>query len=318
MTTADFATLAEPYRRELIAHCYRMIGSVADAEDLVQETYLRAWRGYDRFEGRSSLRTWLYQIATNVCLTAAGKSDRRVLPSGIAEPSGDPHGEPRMAGAETLWLQPIPDSLVADPAATVAARDSLRLALIACLQGLPSSQRAVLLLRDVVGLRAAEVAEALDTSVAAVKSTLQRARARLAELRDAAGDTVDEPAEPERKHLLERYMRAFETSDVRLLERILREDASLQMPPAATWFSGKSICVPFFAASALGEPGDWRMLPTSANGQPAAAAYLRGEDGVYRAYGVAVLTVTTTGLAEIIAFGDPSLVTRFGFPSVSS
>src|SRR6185437_8966461 len=191
-----FVQDTEPFRRELLAHCYRMLGSVQDAEDLVQETYLRAWRSYDGFEGRSSVRTWLYQIATNGCLTELAKRSRRLLPSDLYAPEQDPGAHPEEAGTEVHWLQPVPDALVtpesADPAAIVAAREGLRLALIASLQYLPPRQRAVLVLRDVLGFPATEVAAMLGTSTVSVKSALQRARARLRELAPAA-DQITEP-----------------------------------------------------------------------------------------------------------------------------
>jgi RNA polymerase sigma-70 factor (ECF subfamily) len=308
--SSAFAADTEPFRRELLAHCYRLLGSVDDAEDMVQETYLRAWRSYDAFEGRSSLRTWLYRIATNACLTALRHGSRRQLPSGLAGPSDDPASvEP--APADVLWLQPFPDAL--DPATVVTARESLRLALVAGLQYLPPRQRAVLILRDVLAWPATDVAEALETSVPAVKSALQRARARLAEVAPDA-DEVVEPSAPEAKALLDEYMAAFEHSDAGRLERLLRRDAALEMTGTATWFSGLRTCMPFFRAAALGSPGDWRMVPTAANGQPAAGAYLRDDGGSYRAQGIAVLTVTPAGIARIVLFGDPGLFDRFGLP----
>src|SRR5947199_3205039 len=191
----DFLRLADPYRRELLAHCYRMLGSVHDAEDLVQETYIRAWRSYDRFEGRSSLRTWLHRIATRACLTALESRGRRPLPTGLGNPSGDP-ADDLVQRTEVPWLEPVPDALVgaegSDPAAIVTSRESIRLALIAALQHLPPRQRAVLILRDVLQWRAAEVAEAVGTTTAAVNSILQRARAQL----DAVTPTEDEVVEP--------------------------------------------------------------------------------------------------------------------------
>ena len=194
---AGFAEDAEPFRRELLAHCYRMLGSIQDAEDLVQETYLRAWRSYGGFEGRSSVRTWLYQIATNACLTELARSRRRVVPSSLCGPEPDSDGHLEAAGTEVSWLQPVPDAMVtpdsADPAAIVAERESLRLALVASLQYLPPKQRAVLVLRDVLAFPAPEVAGILGTTTAAVKSTLQRARARLRELALGA-DQITEPA----------------------------------------------------------------------------------------------------------------------------
>jgi len=310
----EFTHSTEPFRRELLAHCYRMVGSVDEAEDLVQETYLRAWRSYDGFEGRSSLRTWLYQIASNACLTALHHRARRPLPSGLGGP-GSLSDPPPAAQPDVAWLQPIPDALVTpaaeDPAAVAVSRESLRLALIASFQYLPPRQRAVLILRDVLAFPAADVARMLGTSTAAVKSALQRARARLHEVAPA-GDQVTEPAEPEARALLDQYIRAFETSDAVALERLLRRDATLELPPSATWFAGREAIAG--AVAGLGSPGDWRMVPAAANGQPAAAAYFRGADGDYRAYGIVVLTVTPAGIARIVVFADPGLLGRFGRP----
>jgi RNA polymerase sigma-70 factor (ECF subfamily) len=312
----EFVHETEAYRRELLAHCYRMLGSADDAEDSVQETYLRAWRSYGGFEGRSSVRTWLYRIATNVCLTAAEQRGRRPLPSGLAGPGENPETPPA-AGAGVSWLQPIPDALVTpesdDPAVIVASRERLRLALIAGLQYLPARQRAVLILRDVLAWPAVEVAEVLGTTTAAVKSSLQRARVRLEAVAPAAG-RVTEPAEPDARALLHQYIEAFERADPDALARVLRTDLALELPPSPTWFLGGEAreC----AVLGLGSPGDWRMVPTSANGQPAAAAYRRGAHGAYEAYAIVVLTVNTTGIARIVVFGDPGLFPTFGVPSV--
>jgi RNA polymerase sigma-70 factor, ECF subfamily len=310
---SEFVRDTEPYRRELLAHCYRMLGSAHDAEDVVQETYLRAWRGYQEFENRSSVRTWLYRIATNACLTALAHGSRRVLPSGLGGPADDPHIEPEPAPNVT-WLQVIPDSWVDDPAVVVTSRESLRLALIASLQHLPAQQRAVLLLRDVLAFPAAEVAAMLDISVAAVKSALQRARATMQDVAPSA-DEVVEPTEPRARELLEQYMTAFENADTTLLEEALRHDAALEMVGSRTWFGGRGTCLPYLAG-VVGAPGDWRMVAIAANGQPAAAAYRRNDDGVLRAFGIAVLDVTATGIARIVVFGDPGLVTLFGLPLV--
>jgi RNA polymerase sigma-70 factor, ECF subfamily len=314
--SAAFVQATEPFRRELVAHCYRMLGSIQDAEDLVQETYLRAWRSYDRFEGRSSVRTWLYQIATNRCLTALAKRSRRMLPSGVSDPERDPDADLDEAGTEVDWLQPAPDAVVlpdsADPAVIVAARESLRLALIASLQHLPPRQRAVLVLRDVLAFPATEVAVMLGTTTASVKSALQRARARLEELALADGQIV-EPTAPRARALLDQYIAAFETADTAALERLLTEDVTLEATPLRTWFAGRKTCIPFLRDHLLGSPGDWRMLAASANGQPAAAAYLRDQQGNYQPYGICVLTVTSAGIRRISSFGDPRLVTVFGF-----
>jgi RNA polymerase sigma-70 factor, ECF subfamily len=312
-----FVKVTEPFRRELLAHCYRMTGSLHDAEDLVQETYLRASRAYGDFEGRSSVRTWLYRIATNACLNALTHRSRRVLPSGLGAPEPDPDTLAVPAPVDVLWLQPVPDGLVspesADPAVVVAGRETLRLALIASLQYLPGRQRAVLILRDVLAFSAAEVAVMLATSTIAVKSTLQRARARLQELALVA-DEIAEPAEPEARALLNQYIAAFEAADATALERLLCRDATLEATPFLNWFAGNETCVPYLRLRVLGSPGDWRLLPTSANGQPAAACYTRDADGVYQAYGVVVLTTTHEGIRRIVSFGDPSLLRPFGFP----
>jgi RNA polymerase sigma-70 factor, ECF subfamily len=313
----EFIRDTEPFRRELLAHCYRMLGSAHDAEDIVQETYLRAWRGYRDFESRSSVRTWLYRIATNACLTALAHGSRRVLPSGLGAPSDDPNAEQAMA-PEVAWLQAIPDawvSTVDDPAALVTSRESLRLALVASLQYLPAQQRAVLLLRDVLAFPATEVAAMLDITVTAAKSALQRARTRMKEVAPRADDII-EPTEPRARELLELYMTAFEKSDAAMIKEVLRHDAALEVVGSRTWFAGNTTCLPFLTAQALGSPGDWRMVPIAANGQPAAAAYLRGEDGVHHAYGISVLDVTAAGIARIVVFGEPGLVTLFGLPLV--
>jgi RNA polymerase sigma-70 factor (ECF subfamily) len=315
----EFARDTEPFRRELMAHCYRMLGSVHDAEDIVQETYLRAWRSYGGFENRSSVRTWLYRIATNACLTALQHRSRRALPSALGGPTDNPYVEPVAAGPEVAWLQPIPTASVSstsdDPAAVVALRESLRLALIASMQHLPAQQRAVLVLRDVLAFPAAEVATMLGISVPAVKSALQRARARIKAAAPTADDVI-EPTEPQARALLEQYIDAFEHADPSMLEKALRQDAALEMVGSRTWFAGRKTCLPFIATQVLGSPGDWRMLAIDANGQPAAAAYRRREDGSLHAFGIAVLTVTATGITRIVVFEDPGLVTMFDLPQV--
>jgi RNA polymerase sigma-70 factor (ECF subfamily) len=315
---SEFIRDTEPFRHELLAHCYRMLGSAHDAEDIVQETYLRAWRGYQEFENRSSVRTWLYRIATNACLTALAHSSRRVLPSGLGGPADDPRTEP-LPASDVAWLEAIPDAWVRphsdDPAAVVTSRESLRLALVASLQHLAAQQRAVLLLRDVLAFPAADVAAMLGITVAATKSALQRARARMKDVSPSA-DEVIEPTDPRARALLEQYMAAFENADTALLEEVLRHDAALEMVGSRTWFAGRATCLPYLAGGALGAPGDWWMVSIAANGQPAAAAYRRDEDGVLRAFGIAILEVTATGIARIVVFGDPGLVTLFGLPLV--
>lgn len=302
----DFARATEPHRRELLAHCYRMVGSPHEAEDLVQEVYLRAWRGFDGFEGRSSVRVWLYRIATNICLTALRDRQRRPLPSGLAGPSDDPTAEMVLASPDVEWLLPLPD-----PADVVTSRESLRLALVASLQYLPPRQRAVLILREVLDFPAMEVAAMLDTSVAAVKSMLQRARARLAT--EPTGADLAEPTDPAALALLADYVAAFQNADITRLERALRKDAALEMVGVTTWFAGNETCLRYLA-TVLGAPGDWRMTPTTANGQPAVVTYFRGPDGVHRAYGVAVLDIAVDGITRIVVWADTELVRLFGFP----
>ncbi|WP_031512494.1 sigma-70 family RNA polymerase sigma factor [Streptomyces sp. NRRL F-5123] len=312
-----FVGATEPFRRELLAHCYRMLGSVDDARDVVQETYLRAWRSYGSFEGRSSVRTWLHQIATNACLTALAHHSRRVLPSGLRGPEPDPDAAPVPAEPGVSWLQPVPDLHldpgVADPASVVLAHEDLRLALVASLQYLSGTQRAVLILREVLCFPAAEVAVMLGTTTTAVKSALQRARSRLRELAPAA-DEITQPTAPEAYRLLDQYIAAFQNADAQALERLLCRDATLEATPFSTWFAGKKTCVSYLRTWVMGSPGDWLMLPTRANGQPAAMAYTRDRGGTYQAYGVVVLTVTGTGISRICSFHQPGLAAAFGFP----
>jgi len=315
---AEFARLAEPFRRELRAHCYRMLGSVEEAEDALQETYLRAWRAYGRFEGRSSLRVWLYRIATNACLTALQQAARRTLPSGLVAPSDDPEADASRTRPEGKWLDPIPDALITpqseDPSAVAETRASVRLALIASLQHLAARQRAVVILRDVMGLPATEVAQMLDTSTAAVKSSLQRGRARLEQVAPRAED-VAEPSEPQALALLTLYVKAFEQGDMSLLDQALHMDAILEMTSSGTWFAGKQNCLAFISRF-LDTADVYRMLPTRANGQPAVAAYRRGEDGVQRAFALVALSMTSSGIARITLFNNTDLFTSFDFPPV--
>ncbi len=239
-TPADFPQVADQYRRELTAHCYRMTGSVYDAEDMVQETYLRAWRAYDDFEGRSSVRTWLYRIATNVCLTNLESKGRRPLPTGLGMPGATARDE-LVEATEVPWLEPVPDVMVdvanIDPAQVVGNRDSIRLAFVAALQHLPPKQRAVLVLRDVLRWSAKETATALETTVAAVNSALQRAHAQLAEKQLTQG-TVEDDLTPELEAMLDRYVQAFWDKDVNALVTMLAHDAIWEMPPFTGWYAG--------------------------------------------------------------------------------
>jgi RNA polymerase sigma-70 factor (ECF subfamily) len=313
----DFQTLAEPFRRELLAYCYRMLGSVHDAEDLVQETYLRAWRAYDRFEGRSSLRTWLYRIAANTCLTALENRGRRPLPSGLGAPSSDPVAELAQS-PELPWLEPVPDTMVGaapdDPAAIVTSRESIRLALITALQHLPPRQRTVLIMRDVLSWRAAEVAELLGVTTVAVNSMLQRARAQISELAPAE-DEVTEPVRAEQRELLDRYVAAFQNYDTDAMVRLFSADAVWEMPPFTGWYqTPEHIVLLTRTHCPASGPGDMVLLPAQANGQPAFGLYMRGDDGVHRAFQLHVVHLNGPAVDHVVAFFDTSLFAKFGLP----
>jgi RNA polymerase sigma-70 factor (ECF subfamily) len=313
----DFQTLAEQYRRELLAYCYRMLGSLHDAEDLVQETYLRAWRAYDRFEGRSSVRTWLYRIATNACLTALEGKSRRPLPTGLGDPASDPSAE-LVERPEVSWLEPVPDAMVgaspADPASIVTSRASIRLALITALQYLPSRQRVVLIMRDVLGWRAAEVAEQLGITTVAVNSMLQRARTQISNLAPAEDD-VTEPETPEQRELLERYVAAFEKHDIAALAKLFTADAVWEMPPFTAWFRGARTIGRLIAEQCpTTGPGQMRLLRTAANGQSAFGVYHLEEDGVFRPFQLHQLTLTPAGISHTTCYFDVSLFPVFGLP----
>ncbi|TDL11940.1 sigma-70 family RNA polymerase sigma factor [Mycolicibacterium obuense] len=313
-----FLADAQRYRRELLAHCYRMTGSLHDAEDLVQETYLRAWKAYKGFEGKSSVRTWLYRIATNTCLTALEGRNRRPLPSGLGQPASDPLGELHEPH-EIRWLEPLPDPTgtdPSDPSAIVESRESVRLAFIAALQHLPARQRAVLVLREVLQWRAAEVAEATGVSTAAVNSLLQRARAQLDEVAPTRDDEPVEPDSPETAALLDRYISAFETYDIDRLADLFTADAVWEMPPFDGWYRGPADIVALSKHHCPAEgPGDMRFLRTTANGQPVAALYMRNpQTGVHEAFQLHVLDIRTTGIVHVVAFKEDHLFEHFGLP----
>jgi RNA polymerase sigma-70 factor (ECF subfamily) len=310
LSEPDFAALVHPYRRELLAHCYRMLGSFHDAEDALQDTLLRAWRGFGQFEGRSSVRTWLYRIATRVCLTAADNRERRVLPSGISDPLEDGAAALASRRPELPWLEPIPDHAFApDPADVVVIREATRLAFVAALQYLPARQRAALLLRDAVGLSAAEVAELLELSTAAVNSALLRARARVRDHSRSEGVVVNDVD----RVLLEQYITAYEKADLPGLAALLRHDVELEMPPIPTWFTGRDAVLRFFAARPLRSPGR-RALATRANGCPALASYGLEPDGTYAAHSIQVLETMDGKVTHIYAFLDIRLFRVFGLP----
>jgi RNA polymerase sigma-70 factor (TIGR02960 family) len=316
-----FRALIEPYRRELSVHCYRMLGSVDDAEDLVQETLMKAWRRLDRFEGRSSLRRWLYSIATNACISALRRE--RVRNPAIV-PADEPSGEPPQPTPidEPIWLEPYPDSLLdgipglaADPATRYGMRESIELAFIVALQKLPARQRAVLVLRDVLAFRAAEVAAMLETTEASVNSALQRARAAI----DAAVDGREEPPLPRSRRerdIVAAFADAFQAGDVDAMVALLSDDALLTLPPEPYRFTGRPAIRQFFATVPAGGALERiRLIHTRANTQPALAAYLRdGADGRLHAYGIMVLTLEGDRIVAITGFPDRSVFRHFGLP----
>jgi len=309
-----FLADAEQYRRELLAHCYRMTGSLHDAEDLVQETFLRAWKSHHKFEGKASVRTWLYKIATNTCLTALDGRQRRPLPTGLGAPSSDPTDD-IVAREEVPWLEPLPDD-AADPSTIVGSRESVRLAFVAALQHLPPRQRAVLLLREVLQWRAAEVAEVLNTSTAAVNSLLQRARAQLDQVGPSEDDELVPPESPEAQELLTRYIDAFESYDIDKLVELFTADAVWEMPPFDGWYQGPQQIVSLIKHNCPAErPGDMRLVPTTVNGQPAAAMYMHNpQTGQHEAFQLHVLDVSADGVFHVVAFLDAALFAKCGLP----
>jgi RNA polymerase sigma-70 factor, ECF subfamily len=311
----DFLAQAEPYRRELLAHCYRMTGSLHDAEDLVQETFLRAWKGYDRFEGKASVRTWLHRIATNTCLTALEGRQRRPLPTGLGAPSSNSTDE-LVERTEVPWLEPLPDP-ASDPSEIVGSRESIRLAFVAALQHLSPRQRAVLVLRDVLQWRAAEVADAIGASTAAVNSLLQRARAQLDVVGPSEDDQLSAPKSPEARDQLARYIAAFEDYDIERLVEMFTEEAIWEMPPFVGWYQGRPAIVDLIHHNCpANAAGDMRLLPLTANGQPAAAMYMRlpETDGRHVPFQLHVLDVSPSGVSHVVAFLDTSMFAKFGLP----
>jgi RNA polymerase sigma-70 factor (ECF subfamily) len=322
-----FAALVEHHRGELRVHCYRMLGSFDESEDLVQETFLRAWKNLGGFEGRSTLRAWLYRIATNACLDVLDGRARRMLPHDVAPPSDPSMARPPRT--DVAWLQPFPDRLwepvgpsEAEPDAAVVSRETIELAFLAAIQHLPPRQRAVLILRDVLGWPAKETAALLDASVASVNSASQRARATLKEHlpeRRLEWAPTAEPTDRERA-VLRRYMDAVEHADLAAMADLLAEEVRATMPPYPMWFQGRDAVVASLAASwAAGSPayvGRFRMVPTRANRQPAVAAYVRGVDEpAYRAFAISVLRVQDDRIMEVTAFHDPGLFRAFALPT---
>jgi RNA polymerase sigma-70 factor, ECF subfamily len=316
-----FGRLVATFRRELHAHCYRMLGSHADAEDALQETLLRAWRGLPRFEGRSSLRSWLYRIATNTCLRAIQRRPKRVLPIDYA-PAADPHDGLADPVSEPVWLEPYPDTNLgleapAGPEARYEQREGVELAFIAALQHLSARQRAVLILRDVLGFSARETAEVLETTPVSVDSALQRAHKTVDERLPSQTQqkTLRLLGDSELNRLVERYVAAWERNDVDTVVAMLAEDARMTMPPLPSWYSGRDQVAAFLRRYALADIKHWRLLPTSANGQPALAGYLWDQEtGTFMPYCLYVLTLRDAHIEEITAFVGPEALQRFGLP----
>jgi RNA polymerase sigma-70 factor, ECF subfamily len=320
----EFSHLTEPYRRELQLHCYRMLGSLQDAEDLVQETLLRAWRRLDTFEGRASLRAWLYKIATNACLDELDKRPRRALPVTVY-PAADAH-EPYMPPIlEPVWLEPFPDDLLPElstinPEARYTMHESVRLAFLTALQLLPPRQRAVLILSDVLDWRASEVAKLLDMTVSAVNSALHRARTTLAKQHPTSKTLLaSTPTDDSTRTLLNQFVQAWEAADVTRLTALLKEDVILMMPPSPSWYVGRASVSLFLASNVFAREtrGCWRLQATRANSQPAFGVYLRDEtSGVYQAVGIEVLALEKVQIATMISFLNPAFVSYFGLPQM--
>ena len=306
-TSGDVEAQLEQHRRELTAYCYRMLASPFEAEDAVQETFLRAWRGHDRFEGRAALRSWLYRIATNVCLDLLNGRERRATPMDLG-PAREPVASNLNVPAEVTWIQPIPD-----PAEEAVERETIRLAFVAALQHLPARQRAVLILCEVLRWQASEVAALLETSVASVNSALQRARATL-EQRNV-GTSGPAPLDDASKELLARYVEAFERYDIEALTSLIHEDATQSMPPFDLWLSGRDDIFEWWFGPGIGCQGS-RVIPTvAANGSPAFGQYKPSEDGGYEPWALQVVEIENGKIGELTFFLDTErLFPLFGLP----
>jgi RNA polymerase sigma-70 factor, ECF subfamily len=317
-----FERLIEPYRGELQAHCYRMLGSLHDAEDAMQEALLRAWRGIGRFEGRSSLRSWLYTIATNSSLRLIERRPKRVLPIDYGPPA-DPHGEIAPPLVESTWIEPYPDEHLgitdgaASPEARYEQRESVELAFTAALQHLPPRQRAALILTDVLGFSPSEVADTLNATPPSIYSALQRARQATEERLPSRSQqqTLNSLGDDRLRELVDRFVEAWESADVERIRAMLTDDAVLAMPPWAAWFSGADDVTAFLGRAPLRPGRRWKLVPTRAGGQPALASYRTDGDGPLNAEAITVLTLNDDGqISEITAFRDPDLFPSFGLP----
>jgi len=315
-----FARLVEPYRSQLRAHCYRLLGSLPDAEDALQETLLRAWRGLTGFERRSSVRSWLYTIATNASFRTIERRPKRVLPIDYA-PAADPHGTPAEPLTESVWLDPYPDaelgldSGLLGPDARYEQRESVELAFTAALQHLPARQRAVLILRDVLGFSARETADVLETTPVSVDSALQRAHRTVDERMPARTQqtTLRAVGDDRLRELVDRFAEAWERHDVDGLVALLAEDARMTMPPQPSWYQGRDAIGVFLGRFPLAPDRRFRLVPTGANGQPALAGYI-WRTSSFEAESILVLTLRGDAIEEITAFRDPGLFPLFGLP----
>jgi len=318
-----YGRLVGPYRAELHAHCYRMLGSTPDAEDALQEALLRAWRGLQGFEGRSSFRSWLYKIATNACLKAIERRPKRVLPIDYG-PAADPHDGPGEPVVESVWLEPYPDGRIGledgllGPDARYEQREGVELAFVAAFQHLPARQRAVLILRDVLGFSARETAETLETTPVSVDSALQRAHKAVNERlpKQSQQATLRSLGDTALREVVDRYISAWERSDVDMLVAMLTEDARMTMPPLPTWYSGRDEVITFLRGVPLAGVKRWRLVPTRANGQIAFGAYVWDEEAhAFVPHGVNVLTLRAAHIEEITTFLTPDALQGFGLPA---
>jgi RNA polymerase sigma-70 factor, ECF subfamily len=322
MNQRDYERLVEPHRAELRAHCYRMLGSAHDAEDALQETLLRAWRALPQFEGRASVRSWLYTIATNVCLKAIERRPKLVLPIDYG-PASDPHDGPGPPLVESVWVEPYPDAQlaladgIAGPEARYEQRESVELAFIAALQHLPARQRAVLILRDVLGFSAREVAATLDATPASIDTALGRARKTVEERLPARSQqaTLRELGDERLRELVGEFVAAWERADVDAVVGLLTDDAVIAMPPRTTWFRGREAVATFLRGWPLTPGRRWRLVPTSANGQPAVAEYIWDRESErFVAHAITVLTLDGSRIADITGFMGSEGFERFGLP----
>lgn len=320
---AAFDHVTGPHRKELLTHCYRMLGSLQDAEDQVQETFLRAWRRLETYEGRAPFRAWLYKIATNACLDALERRPRRVLPQSL-RPASDPREPILPPVLDPIWLEPFPDELLAPQESTPEARydahESITLAFLTALQALPPRQRAVLILCDVLGWSAGEAAKLAEATIPAVNSLLHRARLKLENHLATPRPERKQIAQPDEgtRRLLERYVYAWETADVEAIVALLREDAVFPMPPLPLWYQGRQAIGAFIAATSLaGEAGGrWRLHPTLANGCPACGVYLFDPaSSAFTPFAIQVLTIRDGLLADVTTFGYPALFPYFELPT---